>query len=482
MSISKKGKSWFKPLMEFDDEPPKKKSPERITDTKENAASPQKAGSKLLNINHKNWMKNFDPVKVEDLAVHTKKVQEVEQWMQSMSDACRGDMLLLTGPVGCGKTVTVETLAAKYNFKVTEWITPLDIDMPTEYGDYEFREKQSTKFRDFIINAANFTSLLDNNSKKLVLVEDFPNTFTRTPSEFSDVLEQYKNRAKSPIVFICSELHSDNKNSVLNLFSPQLKEKFNIQHISFNSVSPTGLKSALKRVSEIISKKYSSVYTTPGADLIDCVINSSAGDVRSAVLNLHFACLKGSNSSLEKSQFLEKENKSKATKKKKSSNKFTSLGKDQTVSILHGVGRVLNPKVIQDGEKQRLSHAPAEVIEQFLSQPSSFVNFLHENYLPHFSCVDHAQRAAAALSDADYMLSEWRERVCQEFGLYIATAGLMLSNKAPVSAWNPVRGPKNMKIQYPSITDIPLLDPDYLYKGKVLVTDYKTLCNIINKC
>lgn len=56
-------------------------------------------------------------------------------------------------------------------------------------GDYEFREKQSTKFHDFIINAANFTSLLDNNSKKLVLVEDFPNTFTRTPSEFSDVLE-----------------------------------------------------------------------------------------------------------------------------------------------------------------------------------------------------------------------------------------------------------------------------------------------------
>lgn len=41
----------------------------------------------------------------------------------------------------------------------------------------------------------------------------------------------------------------------------------------------------------------------------------------------------------------EKESKSKTTKKKKNaSNKFMSLGKDQTVSILHGVGRVLNPK------------------------------------------------------------------------------------------------------------------------------------------
>lgn len=31
----------------------------------------------------------------------------------------------------------------------------------------------------------------------------------------------------------------------------------------------------------------------------------------------------------------------------------------------------------------------------------------------------------------------------------MAIAGLMTANKSPVSAWNPVRGPKSMKIQYP---------------------------------
>lgn len=42
---------------------------------------------------------------------------------------------------------------------------------------------------------------------------------------------------------------------------------------------------------------------------------------------------------------IEKDNKSKTNKKrKKPSSKFLSLGKDETVSILHGVGRVLNPK------------------------------------------------------------------------------------------------------------------------------------------
>lgn len=58
-------------------------------------------------------------------------------------------------------------------------------------------------------------------------------------------------------------------------------------------MSATGLKSALKRVSEIISKRYTSIYTVPTPDMIECVVNSSVGDVRSAVLNLHFACLKG---------------------------------------------------------------------------------------------------------------------------------------------------------------------------------------------
>lgn len=61
----------------------------------------------------------------------------------------------------------------------------------------------------------------------------------------------------------------------------------------FNSVSATGLKGALKRAAEIIKNKFSDSYNLPTADLIESVVNSSSGDVRSAILNLHFASLKG---------------------------------------------------------------------------------------------------------------------------------------------------------------------------------------------
>lgn len=62
--------------------------------------------------------------------------------------------------------------------------------------------------------------------------------------------------------------------------------------------------------------------------------------------------------------------------------------------------------VIENGTQ--FTHPPKDIIEQFVSQPSSFVNFLEENYLAHFACAEHVSKAASALSDADVMLSEWR--------------------------------------------------------------------------
>lgn len=80
-------------------------------------------------------MKNFDPVNIEDVAVHNKKVQEVGEWIKTACTNSNNDMLLLSGPVGSGKTATVRALASKYNIKITEWITPLDIEYPSEFGN-----------------------------------------------------------------------------------------------------------------------------------------------------------------------------------------------------------------------------------------------------------------------------------------------------------------------------------------------------------
>lgn len=87
---------------------------------------------------HKHWMKTFEPINIDDLAVHNKKVQEVEDWVKTVSSNNNSDMLLMTGPVGCGKTISLRVLATKYNVRISEWITPVDIDIPSENGNLQF--------------------------------------------------------------------------------------------------------------------------------------------------------------------------------------------------------------------------------------------------------------------------------------------------------------------------------------------------------
>lgn len=94
----------------------------------------------LIITDHKHWMKTFEPVNVEDLAVHNKKVQEVEEWIKNVSNHNNSDMLLMTGPVGCGKTITLHVLATKYNVRISEWITPVDIELPSENGNLQFTD------------------------------------------------------------------------------------------------------------------------------------------------------------------------------------------------------------------------------------------------------------------------------------------------------------------------------------------------------
>lgn len=66
---------------------------------------------------------------------------------------------------------------------------------------------------------------------------------------------------------------------------------------------------------------------------------------------------------------------------------------------------------INDGDKEALTHSPFDIADQFQSLPSLFVGYINENYLPHFSHVQHVEEASKSLSDADCLLNEWKVRI-----------------------------------------------------------------------
>lgn len=66
---------------------------------------------------------------------------------------------------------------------MVEWINPLDRDYENQKGP-----GQSVKFVEFV-NESKYPSLITGNDIKLILIEDFPNTFLRDNKEFHNILE-----------------------------------------------------------------------------------------------------------------------------------------------------------------------------------------------------------------------------------------------------------------------------------------------------
>lgn len=144
-----------------------------------------------------NWLEKFAPETLDDLAVHSKKMEELLDWFQSYESQmspCHAPILLLTGPSGSGKTAAIHYVARHMGYNIKEWITPIDIELPSNYrgnfnDDCEFAEKQAEVFSQFLFKSSRYASLFESFDKQLVLVEDFPNIFLKDAAEFDRVLE-----------------------------------------------------------------------------------------------------------------------------------------------------------------------------------------------------------------------------------------------------------------------------------------------------
>ncbi|XP_055842875.1 cell cycle checkpoint protein RAD17 [Episyrphus balteatus] len=425
-----------------------------------------------------NWIECFEPKTIDDLAVHAKKIQEVQDWMQHCDIMKKkkfpAQICLITGPAGSGKTATIKVLAKIMRYQVVEWINPIDSDNITTLGDQvdSYAQSQVELFKSFLFRSSRYKSVLDSCEKRLILVEDFPNCFIKDSTGFNDVLEDYLKYGKSALVFVVTDSKSKKLNISYNLFSDAVKAQFHINHISFNPVSTTLMKKALKRICTLMGgESFRKLYRVPSVDLVDSIGMAAQGDMRNALINLHFGSLKGAPNL--KTDTLKTSSQSKT--KSKTQKKLSSVGRDETITLMHALGRVFNPKYI-DGTKQLL-HSPEDIASAFSTEPKSFTNFVHTNYLGHFADIENVLAASDALSISDNVLSEYREDTLGLVGLNIAIRGVMVSNEKPVTGWMPVRGPKRIEIE--KSAELNSLGLDQIISAQLLASDYRSYVRII---
>jgi len=389
--------------------------------------------------------------------------------LASLTSAKR--LLVLKGPSGTGKSATISTLAKAMGVEIVEWRNPLG----SEYASEAFRSL-STQFEDFLERSGKFNSLtLEESSRpkpagicplpseghsrrrKAILLEEFPNIFSRTSSALSafrsNVLQYLAASTPSagafftrkeddqtdvtPLIMIISETLLTTTSASADSFTAHRLLGTNILNhprttmIEFNPIAPTFLTKALHLVTQKESRR-SGRRRTPGPAVLRKL--GEVGDVRSAIGSLEFMCLGGDDSgdwggrvaSIAKKGA--KVASALAQMERESTEMLTQ--RETTLDIFHAVGRVVYNKREEIPTVDPLMDPPVQLLDHHsdFARPRSlvdveglmdetgtdtptFIAALHENYV--LSCdgptsTDALNGCIEALSDSDLLGSDRR--------------------------------------------------------------------------
>ncbi|XP_068104180.1 cell cycle checkpoint protein RAD17 [Hyperolius riggenbachi] len=420
------------------------------------------------------WIDKYRPNFQVDLAVHKKKIEEVETWLKAhVGQKQAGSILLLTGPPGCGKTATILVLAKEMEVQVQEWINPImqefkQDDMLEVFSrDLGFQpftsQSQSAQFHDFLLRANKYSKLqmvgeAPCTDRKIIIVDDMPNLFYRDPSSLHEILRKFVKTGRCPLVFIISDSLSGDSHQ-RRLFPKEIQDELGVSNVSFNPVAPTSMMKVLTRIATSEATMSGGKCVIPDKETLELLCSGSSGDIRSAINSLQFSALKDSTLSTDfwskkKSRTGRSEKTSVKLKNKKKSEKFAENaedvqaigGKDAALFLFRALGKILHckreppspnsnchklPPHLSQYDRDLLLVFPEVVVEKSHMRSELFNLYLHQNYLDFFSDVDDVVRASDYLSAADVLTGDWNSRsTLNIYSSSVASRGVIHSNSS----------------------------------------------------
>ncbi|KAL8736518.1 MAG: hypothetical protein Q9181_002412 [Wetmoreana brouardii] len=476
------------------------------------------------------WADRYGPISFEELAVHKKKVADLRDWLQSVFEgrSKKKRLLVLKGASGVGKTATVSTLAKAMGFDMLEWTNPTVSDFSSDnylstFAQFEDFLGRSGRFASLQVAGSRHRDALDNHplpeqvvlesNKKVILVEEFPNTFmssstalqafrssilrhlATSPSHAAPCSSTFNDHTTTtmPLILIITESENTSTTSFTDTFTahrllgPDILTHPNTSTIEFNPIAPTYITKALNL---IIQKeaRHSGRRWVPGPSVLKCL--SGAGDVRSAIGALEFLCLKGQGGDDWGGRVASKGKKGAKTAAALTEMEERSLElvtqREASLGLFHAVGKVVYNKreglpdsktPVKDPPAQPPDHLQQhvrlkppdvnvdELVNETGTDTQTFIAALHENYV--LSCsgsgfIDTLNACIENLSETDILISSERgprfrgngqaaESLRQdEIAFQVAVRGLLFSLPCPVKRGDGGKGGDAFKMFYPA--------------------------------
>ncbi|CBF84756.1 putative cell cycle checkpoint protein Rad17 [Aspergillus nidulans FGSC A4] len=419
------------------------------------------------------WAQRYAPLNLDELAVHKRKVGDVERWLSdALEGKTRKNLLILRGPAGSGKTTTISLLSKKLRFDVLEWKTPSTVtysskDYVSFGAQFDGFLSRSHIFGSLTLDGHHSSQVPLNNDhasqRRVILIEEFPTMAARNTTVLASFRlsilrylslngphggNTYGREVRvPPIVMVVSETFSSTESSFNNLTTHQLLGRELYNHpdttiIEFNSIAPTFMHKALNLV-----LKKSSCQPCGNQTLTQSIIEniSKIGDIRNAIASLEFICLGNGN----KGYWSDPTVKTRRTARTRMKN--TAVGsemreeiaqREASLGLFHAVGKIIYNKRsdASDAEHVQLPSPPDhlrdhdrptvsmvhvnELLDETGTDIQLFIGTLHENYVP--SCngssfTECLEGCIGFLSDSDMLCYDRKDRSKFQAGLGIGT-------------------------------------------------------------
>ncbi|KAF4512451.1 hypothetical protein G6O67_001590 [Ophiocordyceps sinensis] len=396
---------------------------------------PKAPGTAVNDDDLRPWSERFGPRNLDELAVHKKKVADVGRWLEDViAGRMRQRILILKGAAGSGKTTTVRLLAQEMGCELLEWKNPAGssalgfISTSAQFDEFLGR---GGKFGTLDLEASptspapsSFNRAAQDHAKRMILVEEFPNTFSRSSSalaSFRKSILQYlaahtssqpllarrpQKEAINPIVLVISETlltttsASADSLTAHRLLGPEILRHPGVTVIEFNPVAPSILTKALELIVQKEARK-SGRRRTPGPLVLKRL--GETGDIRNALSSLEFLCLKGDQAADWGAKVM-------FTKQKRGARDAIGLTegeaeslesvsqREASLGIFHAVGKVVYnkrdeapppgdtveklPTYLAQYERPKRSQVAVDsLIDEIGTDTHTFISALHENYV-----------------------------------------------------------------------------------------------------